>query len=288
MHVQGAINIFTDFVLLLYPLPLLPLMKFNRGQRSTYPHQRNRAITTAMLMNCTAALAIIFSVGVVPVAASTVRLCEIFMSGRSITPGMPWQRVDSSWFVPFPSHHSPSPQTNTRRNWAWVPVWSQIEVDIGIVTACLPCLSPLLRLAWTGLSPPQSTRTQTPSMMYLPGMSSWDSDDEKEGWEDEKEAWKRDEEEGWDGRRDTKDWTSVAVVAVVDDGDRKSGGQGQGQGIGVAITKGWQSQERQSGEGKSWFYDHDNDEDADEERGVGMGTGTGTGNASVEEWHRKI
>ena len=45
MHVQGAVNIFTDFVLLLYPLPLLPLMKFNRGQRSTYlaNHQPNRA-----------------------------------------------------------------------------------------------------------------------------------------------------------------------------------------------------------------------------------------------------
>jgi hypothetical protein len=34
MHAQGAINVFTDVVLLLYPLPLLPLLKFNKRQRS--------------------------------------------------------------------------------------------------------------------------------------------------------------------------------------------------------------------------------------------------------------
>jgi hypothetical protein len=37
MRVQGAVNVFTDVVLLLYPLPLLPLLKFNRGQHSEYP-----------------------------------------------------------------------------------------------------------------------------------------------------------------------------------------------------------------------------------------------------------
>lgn len=35
MYVQGAINILTDVVLLLYPLPLIPLLKFNKRQRST-------------------------------------------------------------------------------------------------------------------------------------------------------------------------------------------------------------------------------------------------------------
>lgn len=34
MHAQGGINVFTDFVLLLYPLPLLRLLKFNKRQRS--------------------------------------------------------------------------------------------------------------------------------------------------------------------------------------------------------------------------------------------------------------
>lgn len=36
MHVQSGINVFTDVVLLLYPLPLLPLLKFNKRQRSTW------------------------------------------------------------------------------------------------------------------------------------------------------------------------------------------------------------------------------------------------------------
>lgn len=213
-----------------------------------------------------------------------------------------------------PTSASNSPKLTARRNWAWVPVWSQIEVDIGIVTACLPCLSPLLRLAWTGLSPPQSPRVQTPSMMYLPGMSSWDSDDEKDGWEDEKEAWEHGAEgswthgdkEGWDARhrRDTKGWAGVAVVAVavVDDGDAEKRQQEQGQsqsqsqeqgqkqsqsqGIGVAITKVAHSQERQSGEGKSWFYDDEGDEDADEDEEKGVGRGRG--NASVEERYRNM
>jgi hypothetical protein len=273
MHAQAAINIFTDFVLLLYPLPLLPLLKFNRGQRSMFPANLLK-LSLSRLTNHVAALAVIFSVGIIPVAASTIRLCEILMSGKSITPGMQWQQVDSSWFVsPIPP--LTNPQTNVLRNWAWVPVWSQIEVDIGIVTACLPCLSPLLRLVWTGVSPPMSPRAQTPSMMYLPGMSSWDSDDEKDGWEYEKEEWKRDEKRGWDECHDTKEQTAVGV-AVVDDGDDDS--KGDLAGVGLAITTGWRSQERQSGEGKSWFYEHDNDED--KERHVG--------NGSVDERYRNV
>jgi hypothetical protein len=36
MHAQAGINVFTDVVLLLYPLPLLPLLKFNKRQRSKH------------------------------------------------------------------------------------------------------------------------------------------------------------------------------------------------------------------------------------------------------------
>jgi len=36
-HAQSGINVFIDVVLLLYPLPLLPLLKFNKRQRSTAP-----------------------------------------------------------------------------------------------------------------------------------------------------------------------------------------------------------------------------------------------------------
>jgi hypothetical protein len=36
MQVTAAINVVTDVVLLLFPLPLLPLLKFNKPQRSTF------------------------------------------------------------------------------------------------------------------------------------------------------------------------------------------------------------------------------------------------------------
>ncbi|KAJ8107852.1 hypothetical protein OPT61_g8579 [Boeremia exigua] len=140
MHAQGGINVFTDVVLLLYPLPLLPLLKFNKRQRT--------------------ALIVIFSIGLIPVVASTMRLCEIVMSDTNITEGTSWQKADTSW------------------TWAWVPVWSQIEVDVGIITACLPCLSPILRFVWSEVHAP---RTVTPSMVELPKYSgSWGSVDSQE------------------------------------------------------------------------------------------------------------
>lgn len=101
-----------------------------------------------------------------------MRLCEIVMAGSPVQAGVSWQRADSSW------------------TWAWVPVWSQIEVDIGIVTACLPCLSPLLRLAWSEVG--VKSRTMTPSMVTLPKYSgSWGSVDTATG-----EVEKVDEKEG--------------------------------------------------------------------------------------------
>lgn len=36
MQISAAINVATDIVLLLFPLPLLPLMKFNKKQRSEW------------------------------------------------------------------------------------------------------------------------------------------------------------------------------------------------------------------------------------------------------------
>ncbi|KAH6625684.1 hypothetical protein C7974DRAFT_205507 [Boeremia exigua] len=140
MHAQASINVFTDVVLLIYPLPLLPLLQFNKRQRT--------------------ALIVIFSIGLIPVIASTMRLCEIVMSGNTVQTGMTWQQADTSW------------------SWAWVPVWSQIEVDVGILTACLPCLSPLLRMFWSEVRVPRIT---TPSMVQLPKYSgSWDSVDSKD------------------------------------------------------------------------------------------------------------
>ncbi|KAF1831250.1 hypothetical protein BDW02DRAFT_505740 [Decorospora gaudefroyi] len=138
MMISGAINVATDVVLLLFPLPLLPLFKYNRRQRM--------------------ALALILSIGVIPVVASTMRLCEIVVSDSPVMKGISWQEADFSW------------------GWSWVPVWSQIEVDVGIVAASLPCLSPLLKQVWVGFCHTQNHSASTPSQMRtVPGYrESWE------------------------------------------------------------------------------------------------------------------
>ncbi|KAI4956569.1 hypothetical protein J4E91_000781 [Alternaria rosae] len=101
-----------------------------------------------------------------------MRLCEIVMSDSPVRPGSTWQEVDFSW------------------GWSWVPVWSQIEVDIGILAASLPSLSPLLKHVFNC-----PARATTPSEVpTLPGYrGSWgeknlvsmdDEDDiEKSAWD---------------------------------------------------------------------------------------------------------
>ncbi|EUC37204.1 hypothetical protein COCVIDRAFT_14926 [Bipolaris victoriae FI3] len=145
MITSAAINVATDIVLLMFPLPLLRLFKFNRRQRT--------------------ALVVVLSVGLIPVIASTMRLCEIIMAGRPIKPGKGWQDNDYSW------------------GWAWVPVWSQIEVDVSILAASLPCLYPLFKHVFHPCS-----RPATPSEMpTLPGYpESWAEQDlvSRDGSED--------------------------------------------------------------------------------------------------------
>jgi hypothetical protein len=103
-----------------------------------------------------------------------MRLCEIVMSDSPIAKGITWQQADFSWM------------------WAWVPVWSQIEVDVAIVAASLPSLSPLFKQAWLGFHTP--TRASTPSQIpTLPGyreswgvgkrLGSFDDDVEKGTWD---------------------------------------------------------------------------------------------------------
>jgi hypothetical protein len=204
MQVQGGINVFTDVVLLLYPLPLLRVLKFNRRQRSMCAKSTGCTSLFWTRLTITAALIIIFSIGLIPVIASSMRLCEIVMSGNAVKPGMGWQGEDSSWCVLPPPHDKPSPSNpsspsqlypppslistliqdiaNKPRTWAWVPIWSQIEVDIGVLTACLPCLSPLLVLFYKST---HTKRAVTPSMVSLPkysgGLGSSIEEDEKEG-----------------------------------------------------------------------------------------------------------
>lgn len=142
MQTTAAINVATDVVLLIFPLPLLPLLKFNKKQR--------------------AALAFILSIGLVPVVASTMRMCEIIMAGSPTSLGSSWQEADSSWYESS-ARTSWSSLIGTVRTWAWVPVWSQIEVDVGIVAASLPSLSPLLKQVWTVF--PTTGRSSTPSQL---------------------------------------------------------------------------------------------------------------------------
>ncbi|KAF2686297.1 hypothetical protein K458DRAFT_298376 [Lentithecium fluviatile CBS 122367] len=120
--VQASINVFIDLLLLFYPLPLLRILRINTQQRT--------------------ALVVIFSIGIVPPIASMMRLCEIVMAVRPT--GATWLEGDSSW------------------NWAWVTVWSQIEVDVSIVAASLPSLSPLLKQLWSGFA---MERPLTPSQI---------------------------------------------------------------------------------------------------------------------------
>jgi hypothetical protein len=112
---------------------------------------------------CLAALALIFSIGLIPVLASTMRLCEIVMSGSPVTDGKSWQDGDSSWYDNNAGAYSPGDKlTRNCRTWAWVPIWGQIEVDIGIVVASLPSLNPLMKKFWGGAS---KKRSLTPSQL---------------------------------------------------------------------------------------------------------------------------
>ncbi|KAJ4294053.1 hypothetical protein N0V90_007742 [Kalmusia sp. IMI 367209] len=119
---QATINVAIDSVLVLFPLPLLGILKIDRKQRY--------------------ALVLIFSIGLVPLVATVIRLCYITMAVETKDTSRPYG--DTSW------------------RWSWIPVWSQIEVDVGIVAASLPSLSPLLKQVWSGFVP---SRTGSPSQI---------------------------------------------------------------------------------------------------------------------------
>jgi hypothetical protein len=134
-----------------------------------------------------AALALIFSIGLIPVIASTMRLCEIIMSESPMSKNMTWQQADFSW------------------GWAWVPVWSQIEVNVGIVAASLPSLSPLFKQIFGGCH--TQTRASTPSQIptIMGYRESWGVEQKMGGFEEDDEVvWDADiggKLGGWDVER---------------------------------------------------------------------------------------
>lgn len=93
-----------------------------------------------------AALVMILSIGLIPLVASVIRVAEIVMVSRM--KDLPHLANDPGW------------------RWAWVPVWGQIEVSVGIVAASLPSLSPLLKKFWCEVSTQILTSgRQSPSIM---------------------------------------------------------------------------------------------------------------------------
>lgn len=94
MQSSATINVLTDVTLLLLPLPLLLVMKFNKKQRSKPPYGIHHRKTANVPI---AALAFTLSIGLFPVVASTMRLCEIVMAGSITAEGKSWRETDSSW-----------------------------------------------------------------------------------------------------------------------------------------------------------------------------------------------
>ncbi|KAK7181731.1 hypothetical protein PSPO01_12181 [Paraphaeosphaeria sporulosa] len=117
---QAGIDVFINLVLLVFPLPLLAILRIDRKQRYL--------------------LVLVFSIGLLPLVASIIRLCQIATAAGTKAGMRP--SGDSSW------------------EGRWIPLWSQIEVDVGIVAASLPSLSPLLKQIWSGFA---HSRTLSPS-----------------------------------------------------------------------------------------------------------------------------
>ncbi|KAF2448226.1 hypothetical protein P171DRAFT_470068, partial [Karstenula rhodostoma CBS 690.94] len=117
---QAGIDVFINLALLLFPLPFLGILKIDRKQRY--------------------ALVLVFSIGLLPLVASVIRLCQITIAVGTEARMRP--SGDASW------------------EGRWIPLWSQIEVDVSIVAASLPSLSPLLKQMWSSFA---HSRTLSPS-----------------------------------------------------------------------------------------------------------------------------
>ena len=148
-----------------------------------------------------------------------------------------------------------------------MPVWSQIEVDIGILTACLPCLSPLLRLFFHSA---HQQRTMTPSMVTLPkyaGSRSWGSIDCQES-------------------TDTKEKEPVAHADERRETDRDQARLGEG-----AKEVQWSEKELPSipeGERGSTYYEDASDEEEAREIGFARQVGIARSSSRRVDFSRRM
>ncbi|KAF2837483.1 hypothetical protein M501DRAFT_167951 [Patellaria atrata CBS 101060] len=110
--IQASTNAVTDIILLIFPIRIVYELQIPPKQK--------------------AALFFVFAVGIIPVVAGLVRLGEIVRSNPKHNE--PWERQDINW------------------KWAMVPLRSQVEVCLGIVTASLPSLNPLFKKLVSGLT----------------------------------------------------------------------------------------------------------------------------------------
>lgn len=149
---QAAINVVVDSVLVLFPVPLLAILKIDKKQRCKSSHVSSSSETDCRSLIIVDALILIFSLGLIPLIATILRLCFIAMVALETKGVDPYG--DTSW------------------TWSWIPLWSQIEVQVGIVAASLPSLSPLLKQAWWGFTFPRSlssSRTRTLTKVEVKG-----------------------------------------------------------------------------------------------------------------------
>lgn len=97
-------------------------------------------------------LVLVFSIGLLPLVASIIRLCQIAKAVGKSAPMRP--AGDASW------------------EGQWIPLWSQIEVDVGIVAASLPSLSPLLKQIWSGFAHSRTTSPSHVPKLIAPGFNN--------------------------------------------------------------------------------------------------------------------
>jgi hypothetical protein len=147
-----------------------------------------------------------------------MRLYEIVMAA---TPkGGTWWAGDISW------------------NWAWVPTWSQIEVDVGIVAASLPSLSPLLKHVWSGFATDRPMMpSQLPTLLApdvkgpLQDLSPW-SEEFGDTKEKELETWYNDARDSEDFDYEAfKGMKSSIEVVISRETEAPVGGAGSRRGL---------------------------------------------------------
>ncbi|CUS09777.1 unnamed protein product [Tuber aestivum] len=125
-YFMAAFNIISDIVILVLPMPSLLRLQINRRKR--------------------VALILIFSCGAIVVVASAVRISALYKNQYTIKTGgdIPCRYSTPLLLAPI--------LTIFLDVATYVLLWSQVEVNVGIITACAPALKPLVHSVLQGTS----------------------------------------------------------------------------------------------------------------------------------------